>query len=52
MNLGFFKSVQIGNPAFLESFLRHECIYPKRMEIKPWKMYREYREEAYGLLTL
>ncbi|KAM3928481.1 1,25-dihydroxyvitamin D(3) 24-hydroxylase, mitochondrial-like [Leptodactylus fuscus] len=52
MNLGFFKSVQIGDPTLLESFLRHECIYPKRMEIKPWKMYREYREEACGLLTL
>ncbi|XP_056377375.1 1,25-dihydroxyvitamin D(3) 24-hydroxylase, mitochondrial-like isoform X2 [Hyla sarda] len=52
MNLGFFKSVQIGDPALLESFLRHECIHPKRMEIKPWKMYREHRGEAYGLLTL
>ncbi|XP_069816235.1 1,25-dihydroxyvitamin D(3) 24-hydroxylase, mitochondrial-like [Dendropsophus ebraccatus] len=52
MNLGFFKSVQIGDPALMESILRHECIHPKRMEIKPWKMYREYRGEAYGLLTL
>ncbi|XP_072008467.1 1,25-dihydroxyvitamin D(3) 24-hydroxylase, mitochondrial-like isoform X2 [Engystomops pustulosus] len=52
MNLGFFKSVQIGDPCLLESFLRHECSYPKRMEIKPWKMYREYRKEACGLLTL
>ncbi|XP_073422190.1 1,25-dihydroxyvitamin D(3) 24-hydroxylase, mitochondrial-like [Dendrobates tinctorius] len=52
MNLGFFKSVQIGDPVLLESFLRHESIHPKRMEIKPWKMYREYRDEAYGLLTL
>ncbi|XP_063781284.1 1,25-dihydroxyvitamin D(3) 24-hydroxylase, mitochondrial-like [Pseudophryne corroboree] len=52
MNLGFFKSVQIGNPALLESFLRHEPMHPKRMVIKPWKMYREYRGESYGLLTL
>ncbi|KAG9479137.1 hypothetical protein GDO78_012680 [Eleutherodactylus coqui] len=52
MNLGAFKSVQIGDPALLESILRHECIHPKRMEIKPWKLYRDYRDEAYGLLTL
>ncbi|XP_075067438.1 1,25-dihydroxyvitamin D(3) 24-hydroxylase, mitochondrial [Mixophyes fleayi] len=52
MNLGFFKSVQIGDPALLESFLRQEPMYPKRMVIKPWKMYREYRGESYGLLTL
>ncbi|XP_072269457.1 1,25-dihydroxyvitamin D(3) 24-hydroxylase, mitochondrial-like [Pyxicephalus adspersus] len=52
MNLGFFKSVQIGDPALLEILLRMETPYPKRMEIKPWKMYREYRGEDYGLLTL
>ncbi|XP_041422280.1 1,25-dihydroxyvitamin D(3) 24-hydroxylase, mitochondrial [Xenopus laevis] len=52
MNLGFFKSVQIGDPTMLETFLRKESIYPKRMEIKPWKMYRDYREEACGLLIL
>ncbi|CAH2284588.1 1,25-dihydroxyvitamin D(3) 24-hydroxylase, mitochondrial, partial [Pelobates cultripes] len=52
MNLGFFKSVQIGDPTLLEIFLRTECFYPKRMEIKPWKMYRDYRGESCGLLTL
>ncbi|KAM8966937.1 1,25-dihydroxyvitamin D(3) 24-hydroxylase, mitochondrial-like [Pelodytes ibericus] len=52
MNLGFFKSVQIGDPALLETFLRTESVYPKRMEIKPWKMYREFRGEECGLLTL
>ncbi|XP_053571824.1 1,25-dihydroxyvitamin D(3) 24-hydroxylase, mitochondrial-like, partial [Bombina bombina] len=52
MNLGFFKSVQIGDPSLMETFFRTESIYPKRMEIKPWKMYRDYRGEACGLLTL
>uniref|UniRef100_A0A8C5MEW5 Cytochrome P450 n=1 Tax=Leptobrachium leishanense TaxID=445787 RepID=A0A8C5MEW5_9ANUR len=52
MNLGFFKSVQIGDPSVLEMFLRTESNFPKRMEIKPWKMYREHRGEACGLLTL
>ncbi|KAM5158231.1 1,25-dihydroxyvitamin D(3) 24-hydroxylase, mitochondrial-like [Mantella aurantiaca] len=52
MNIGFFKSVQIGDPTFLEILLRKEPMYPKRMEIKPWKMYREHRGEEYGLLTL
>ncbi|XP_077349959.1 1,25-dihydroxyvitamin D(3) 24-hydroxylase, mitochondrial-like [Lithobates pipiens] len=52
MNLGNFKSVQIGDPDLLETLLRKETMYPKRMEIKPWKMYREYRGEEYGLLTL
>ncbi|XP_069476763.1 1,25-dihydroxyvitamin D(3) 24-hydroxylase, mitochondrial-like [Ambystoma mexicanum] len=52
MNLGTFKSVQIGDPALVESFFRSESKYPKRLEIKPWKMYRDYRGEAYGLLTL
>ncbi|KAM4688959.1 1,25-dihydroxyvitamin D(3) 24-hydroxylase, mitochondrial-like [Discoglossus pictus] len=52
MNLGFFKSVQIGDSTLLETFFRTESIYPKRMEIKPWKMYRDYRGEACGLLTL
>ncbi|KAM4705004.1 1,25-dihydroxyvitamin D(3) 24-hydroxylase, mitochondrial-like [Rhinophrynus dorsalis] len=52
MNLGFFKSVQVGDPFLLEHFLRTESMYPKRMEIKPWKMYRDYRGEAGGLLTL
>ncbi|XP_069074983.1 1,25-dihydroxyvitamin D(3) 24-hydroxylase, mitochondrial-like [Pleurodeles waltl] len=52
MNLGTFKSVQIADPALVESFFRSESSYPKRLEIKPWKMYRDYRGEAYGLLTL
>ncbi|KAM9308319.1 1,25-dihydroxyvitamin D(3) 24-hydroxylase, mitochondrial-like [Gastrophryne carolinensis] len=52
LNLGFFKSVQIADPTLLETLLRNEGIHPKRMEIRPWKMYREYRGEDYGLLTL
>ncbi|CAI9616178.1 unnamed protein product [Staurois parvus] len=52
MNLGIFKSVQIGDPTLVEILLRKEAMYPKRMEIKPWKIYREYRGEEYGLLTL
>ncbi|XP_068094450.1 1,25-dihydroxyvitamin D(3) 24-hydroxylase, mitochondrial-like [Hyperolius riggenbachi] len=52
MNLGSFKSVQIGDPVLLETFLRRESMYPKRMEIKPWRLYREHRGEAFGLLTL
>ncbi|XP_030042048.1 1,25-dihydroxyvitamin D(3) 24-hydroxylase, mitochondrial-like [Microcaecilia unicolor] len=51
MNLGTFKSVQIGDPTLLESIFRKESNYPRRLEIKPWKMYRDYRNEAYGLLT-
>ncbi|XP_053323827.1 1,25-dihydroxyvitamin D(3) 24-hydroxylase, mitochondrial-like [Spea bombifrons] len=52
MNLGIFKSVQIGDPILLETFHRTENVYPKRMEIKPWKLYRDYTGEACGLLTL
>nr|XP_033791173.1 1,25-dihydroxyvitamin D(3) 24-hydroxylase, mitochondrial-like [Geotrypetes seraphini] len=52
MNLGTFQSVQIGDPTLLESIFRKESNYPRRLDIKPWKMYRDYRNEAYGLLTL
>ncbi|KAG8447087.1 hypothetical protein GDO86_014514 [Hymenochirus boettgeri] len=52
MKLGSFDSVHIGAPCLLEALYREESNYPKRLEIKPWKAYRDYRDEAYGLLIL
>lgn len=52
MKLGSFESVHIGAPCLLESIYRKEGNYPQRLEIKPWKAYRDLRNEAYGLLIL
>lgn len=50
--LGSFESVHIGAPCLLEALYRKESNYPQRLEIKPWKAYRDLRNEAYGLLIL
>ncbi|XP_032073203.1 1,25-dihydroxyvitamin D(3) 24-hydroxylase, mitochondrial [Thamnophis elegans] len=52
MKLGSFDSVHISAPCLLESLYRKEGAYPQRLEIKPWKAYRDYRKEGYGLLIL
>lgn len=52
LKLGSFESVHIGAPCLLESLYRKEGTYPQRLEIKPWKAYRDFRDEAYGLLIL
>ncbi|KAH0619168.1 hypothetical protein JD844_018909 [Phrynosoma platyrhinos] len=52
MKLGAFDSVHIGAPCLLEALYRKESAYPQRLEIKPWKAYRDYRKEGYGLLIL
>ncbi|XP_042636558.1 1,25-dihydroxyvitamin D(3) 24-hydroxylase, mitochondrial [Orycteropus afer afer] len=52
MKLGSFDSVHLGSPCLLEALYRNESAYPQRLEIKPWKAYRDYRNEAYGLLIL
>uniref|UniRef100_A0A8D0GD45 Cytochrome P450 family 24 subfamily A member 1 n=1 Tax=Sphenodon punctatus TaxID=8508 RepID=A0A8D0GD45_SPHPU len=52
MKLGAFDSVHIGAPCLLEALYRKESAYPQRLEIKPWKAYRDYRDEGYGLLIL
>uniref|UniRef100_A0A673IZU7 Cytochrome P450, family 24, subfamily A, polypeptide 1 n=1 Tax=Sinocyclocheilus rhinocerous TaxID=307959 RepID=A0A673IZU7_9TELE len=52
MKLGSFESVHIGAPCLLEALYRKESNYPQRLEIKPWKAYRDMRDEAYGLLIL
>uniref|UniRef100_A0A672JMA2 Cytochrome P450, family 24, subfamily A, polypeptide 1 n=1 Tax=Salarias fasciatus TaxID=181472 RepID=A0A672JMA2_SALFA len=52
LKLGSFESVHIGAPCLLEALYRKEGNYPQRLEIKPWKAYRDLRDEAYGLLIL
>ncbi|KAM9408881.1 1,25-dihydroxyvitamin D(3) 24-hydroxylase, mitochondrial [Pholidichthys leucotaenia] len=52
MKLGSFESVHIGAPCLMEALYRKEGSYPQRLEIKPWKAYRDLRDEAYGLLIL
>lgn len=52
LKLGAFDSVHISAPCLLEALYRKESTYPQRLEIKPWKAYRDYREEGYGLLIL
>ncbi|NWH40512.1 CP24A protein, partial [Chloropsis hardwickii] len=52
MKLGAFDSVHIAAPCLLEALYRRESACPQRLEIKPWKAYRDYRDEAYGLLIL
>ncbi|XP_036274855.1 1,25-dihydroxyvitamin D(3) 24-hydroxylase, mitochondrial isoform X1 [Pipistrellus kuhlii] len=52
MKLGSFDSVHLGSPGLLEALYRAESAYPQRLEIKPWKAYRDYRQEGYGLLIL
>lgn len=51
MKLGLFESVHIGAPCLLEALYRKESNYPQRLEIKPWKAYRDLRNEAYGFLN-
>ncbi|NWU26214.1 CP24A protein, partial [Dyaphorophyia castanea] len=50
MKLGAFDSVHIAAPCLLEALYRRESACPQRLEIKPWKAYRDYRDEGYGLL--
>ncbi|KAG9353362.1 hypothetical protein JZ751_017939 [Albula glossodonta] len=52
IKLGSFESVHIGAPCLLEALYRKESLYPQRLEIKPWKAYRDLRNEAYGLLIM
>ncbi|XP_050999833.1 LOW QUALITY PROTEIN: 1,25-dihydroxyvitamin D(3) 24-hydroxylase, mitochondrial [Acomys russatus] len=52
MKLGSFDSVHLGSPSLLEALYRTESAHPQRLEIKPWKAYRDHRNEAYGLLIL
>ncbi|XP_051044465.1 1,25-dihydroxyvitamin D(3) 24-hydroxylase, mitochondrial [Phodopus roborovskii] len=52
MKLGSFDSVHLGSPSLLEALYRTESAYPQRLEIKPWKAYRDHRNEGYGLLIL
>ncbi|NXJ63071.1 CP24A protein, partial [Rostratula benghalensis] len=52
MKLGAFDSVHIAAPCLLEALYRRESACPQRLEIKPWKAYRDYRDEGYGLLIL
>lgn len=52
MRLGSFDSVHLGSPGLLEALYRTESAYPRRLEIKPWKAYRDYRNEGYGLMLL
>uniref|UniRef100_A0A2K5RXC7 Cytochrome P450 family 24 subfamily A member 1 n=1 Tax=Cebus imitator TaxID=2715852 RepID=A0A2K5RXC7_CEBIM len=52
MKLGSFESVHLGSPCLLEALYRTESAHPQRLEIKPWKAYRDYRKEGYGLLIL
>ncbi|XP_006881711.1 PREDICTED: 1,25-dihydroxyvitamin D(3) 24-hydroxylase, mitochondrial-like isoform X2 [Elephantulus edwardii] len=52
MKLGAFDSVHLGSPCLLEALYRTESAHPQRLEIKPWKAYRDYRQEGYGLLIL
>ncbi|XP_055452258.1 1,25-dihydroxyvitamin D(3) 24-hydroxylase, mitochondrial isoform X2 [Psammomys obesus] len=52
MKLGSFDSVHLGSPRLLEALYRTESAHPQRLDIKPWKAYRDYRNESYGLLIL
>ncbi|EHB15089.1 1,25-dihydroxyvitamin D(3) 24-hydroxylase, mitochondrial [Heterocephalus glaber] len=52
MKLGSFDSVHLGSPSLLEELFRSEGACPQRLEIKPWKAYRDHRAEAYGLMVL
>lgn len=52
MKLGSFDSVHLGSPSLLEALYRTESAHPQRLEVKPWKAYRDHRNEAYGLLIL
>ncbi|XP_078469815.1 1,25-dihydroxyvitamin D(3) 24-hydroxylase, mitochondrial [Lampetra fluviatilis] len=52
MRLGSFESVHVGAPHLVESLFRREAACPHRLDIKPWKAYRDLRGEAYGLLIL
>lgn len=52
MKLGSFDSVHLGSPRLLEALYRTESAHPQRLEIKPWKAYRDYRNESYGLMIL
>ncbi|XP_072540918.1 1,25-dihydroxyvitamin D(3) 24-hydroxylase, mitochondrial [Salminus brasiliensis] len=52
MKVGNFEALNIGSPCLLEALYRTEGSYPQRLEIKPWKAYRDLRDEAYGLLVL
>ncbi|KAF7651664.1 hypothetical protein LDENG_00107430 [Lucifuga dentata] len=48
----FGKIFRMKLGSFESALYRKEGSYPQRLEIKPWKAYRDLRDEAYGLLIL
>ncbi|KAM5246231.1 1,25-dihydroxyvitamin D(3) 24-hydroxylase, mitochondrial [Ctenodactylus gundi] len=52
MKLGSFDAVHVGSPALLRALFHAESPHPQRLEVRPWKAYRDLRREGYGLLIL
>ncbi|XP_071957317.1 cytochrome P450 27C1-like [Antedon mediterranea] len=51
-NIGTLRIVNLADPELIEAMYRNENKYPKRIDMKPWKEYREYRNKENALITL
>ncbi|XP_071503661.1 cytochrome P450 27C1-like [Diadema antillarum] len=49
--LGSLEFVNLANPELVESLYRNDNKYPRRLDMKPWKVYRAHRDESLGVLT-
>ncbi|XP_063951794.1 sterol 26-hydroxylase, mitochondrial-like [Lytechinus pictus] len=49
--LGTLEFVNLAKPGLVEAMYRNDSRYPRRLDMKPWKVYRAHRDESLGVLT-
>ncbi|PIK59036.1 putative 25-hydroxyvitamin D-1 alpha hydroxylase, mitochondrial [Apostichopus japonicus] len=49
--LGSLEIVNLAKPELVEILYRNDSKYPRRLDLKPWKVYRAYKNESLGVLT-
>ncbi|XP_030831852.1 cytochrome P450 27C1 [Strongylocentrotus purpuratus] len=49
--LGTLEFVNLAKPDLVEVMYRNDSRYPRRLDMKPWKVYRAHRDESLGVLT-
>ncbi|XP_033113129.1 cytochrome P450 27C1-like [Anneissia japonica] len=52
VQIGPIETLQISDPDLVEEMMRQEDSNPVRVDIAPWKAYRDLRRFDYGLVTL
>lgn len=49
--MGTLEFVNLAKPDLVEVMYRNDSRYPRRLDMKPWKVYRAHRDESLGVLT-